>query len=459
MPAHSIKIANADYLFTMDAQRRIIRGGSLLIEGTRIARVGTAAELADAAAERTIDARGKIVTPGFVNCHDHLYPQVMRGMFLDELTASYVEESCAIRNVMSEQEEYIGTLASLTEHLKNGTTTILNPSDSQRDHTAFQAYEGAGARIIMGRNVTDMPNEIHMPVMSTSEALADLERTVKTYHGRCDGRVSAWVMLAYASSDCTPELATAAKRLADDHGVGVTFHQSARPRHIQKCLKDHGVRPIQYLEKLGVVGPNVLLGHGILLDQSEVDILARTHTRVAVCPTTSLRCGYGTTQYGKLPEMLQQGVIAGLGTDSADLGSVDLIRVMYLTAGLYKDARANTGMIHAETALEMATIQGAKALGLEREIGSLEAGKKADIAVLNSRSLEWQPLVNPVNMLVYNADGRSVEIVIVDGQIKIENGAPTFLSEDKLVDDLYAASERLIARSGHKVPSRWPIVQ
>ncbi|EJN17876.1 cytosine deaminase-like metal-dependent hydrolase [Pseudomonas sp. GM79] len=458
MPTRSIKIDNADYLFTMDPQRRIIRGGSILIEGSRITRVGTKAELADVTADRVIDARGRIVTPGFVNAHDHLYPQIMRGLFLDELTSTYVEESCAVRNVMSEDEEYIATLASLTEHLKNGTTTVLNPSDSQRHETAFQAYEAAGARVIMGRNVTDTANEIHINVQSTPDALAELKKIIKTYHGRCDGRVSAWVMLAYASSDCSPEFATAAKKIADDYGVGMTFHQSARPRHIQRALRDHNMRPIQYLEKLGVVGPNVVLGHGILLDQAEIDILARTETRVVMCPTTSLRCGYGTTQHGKLPEMLKQGVVVGLGTDSADFGSVDMMRVMCLTAGIYKDARESTAMIHAETALEMATIQGAKAIGLDHEIGSLEVGKKADIVILNTNSLEWQPLINPINSLVYNADGRSVETVIVDGQIKIENGSPTFISEDKLINDLRAAAEQLVARSGHKVPSRWPFV-
>lgn len=458
MPSRSIKIDNADYLFTMDAQRRIIRGGSMLIEGNRIARVGTAADLADANADRVIDARGRVVTPGFVNAHDHLYPQVMRGLFLDELTSTYVEESCAVRNVMSEDEEYLGTLASLTEHLKCGTTTILNPSDSQRHDTAFQAYEATGARIIMGRNVTDAPNGIHVEVQPTADALAELKRIIDTYHGRCDGRVSAWVMLAYASSDCSPEFATAAKRLADDYGVGMTFHQSARQRHIDMSLKAHGLRPVEYLEKLGVVGPNVVLGHAILLDQSEIDILARTQTRVAMCPSTSLRCGYGTARHGKLPEMLAQGVVVGLGTDSPDFGAVDLMRVMCLTAGLYKDAREDTGLIHAETALEMATIQGAKTLGLDHEIGSLEVGKKADVVLHNARRVEWQPLINPVNMLVYNADGRSVETVIVDGEVKIENGSPTFLSEEKLISDLQAAAESLVGRSGHRVPSRWPIV-
>ena len=459
MAVQSIKIENADYVVTMDAKRRIIKGGSVLVEGSRIIGVGTAAELADASAERVIDGRGRIVTPGFINGHDHLYPHVMRGMFLDELTATYVEESCAIRNVMSADEEYAGTLACLTEHLKNGTTTILNPSDSQRHETAFQAYETVGARVIMGSNITDMPNAIHVRTEPTDQALAELEAIIKTYDGRCNGLVKAWVMLSYATNDCTPELATRAKKLADDYGVGISFHQSARPRHVEMALRHHGMRPIEYLEKLGVVGPNVVLGHAILVNDAELDVLERTQTRVVMCPTTSFRCGYGSAGNGKLPEMIERGVVVGLGTDSADFGPVDLTRAMQLAAGLYKDARMDTSLIHAETALEMATIGGAKAIGLDHEIGSLEVGKKADIVVMNTRRTEWQPLLNPVNMLVYNADGRSVETVIVDGHIKVDKGEVAFLSEEKLLVDLQACAERLLARSGHTVPSRWPIIQ
>ncbi|HDR9872819.1 TPA: hypothetical protein QDE31_24030 [Burkholderia cenocepacia] len=457
MSKHPVKIENADYVFTMNDERRIIRNGSLIIVGNRITHIGTASELANVPVEQTIDARGRIVTPGFINCHDHLYPQIMRGLFLDELSPQYVEESCAIRNAMSEEEEYIGIVSSLTEHLKNGTTTILNPSDSQRHEAAFRAYELTGARVVMGRNVTDMANEVYVPVRPTRDALGELEHIIKTYNGQCNGRVSAWVMLAYASSDCSAEFASDAKRLADAYGVGMTFHQSARQHHVDHCMREYGMRPVEYLEKIGVVGPNVVLGHGILLSDIEIDILARTQTRVVTCPTTSLRCGYGLSQHGRLPEMLQRGVIVGLGTDSADLGSADLMRTMCLTAGIYKDARQNTSLVHAETAIEMATIHGAKVLGLDHEIGSLEVGKKADVVILNTEKLEWQPLVNPVNMLVYNADGRSVETVIVDGEVKIKHGAPTFISENKLIDELKSAAQQLLHRSHHRVPSRWPI--
>jgi cytosine/adenosine deaminase-related metal-dependent hydrolase len=134
------------------------------------------------------------------------------------------------------------------------------------------------------------------------------------------------------------------------------------------------------------------------------------------------------------------------------------MRAMYLIAGLYKDCRESTKMIPAEIAFEMATLQGAKALGMDKQIGSLEPGKKADVVLLDARRLEWQPLLNPVNNLVYNADGRSVHTVIVDGDIRIENGRPTFVDEWELGQRVHAAAERLLGRTGYRVPSRWPIV-
>lgn len=455
----TLKIEHADYLFTLDADRRIIQDGSLLIEGQRIRRVGPAAELEDVTADRVIDARGKVVTPGFVNAHDHLYPQVMRGMLLDEIGPTYVEDFCSVRDVISEEEEYLGVLSCLTEHLKYGTTTVLNPGDSSRLDPAFQAYEETGVRVIMGRNITDVPNKVQTRVVPTPEALAELEQTIKQYNGRCSGRVSAWVMLAYATTACSEALAVAGKRLADTYGVGMTFHQSARQIHVDESLRVHGMRPIEYLHKLGVVGPNVLLGHALRLSDREIEIMARTQTRAVACPSTSLRCGYGTTAVGRLPEMLAQGVIVGLGTDSSDFGVAETMRQMYLAATLYKDAREDTRLVPAEKALEMATIDGARALGLEKDIGSLESGKKADVVLFDARRPEWRPILNPVNNLVYNADGRSVEMVIVDGSIRIEQARPTFIDDAALSDRVQAAADSLIARAGFNVPSRWPILR
>ncbi|WP_405865676.1 amidohydrolase family protein [Streptomyces sp. NBC_00005] len=459
MAETTTKIANARYAITVDERRRIIRDASIVIRGDRIVAVGRAADLADVPADRVIDATRMVVTPGFINTHDHLYPQLMRGLFPDTMIgAPYIRDSCALRQSMSDEEQYVSTLSALAEHLVNGTTCVVNPGDAERVDPAIQAYEDSGARVIVGRCVTDRPDISHTPVMSTEDALADLESTVRTYDGRCDGRVRGWVMLSYGVGPCSPELLTGAKRLADELGTGLTFHQSARQAQVDDSIKAYGMRPIEYLAEVGALGDNVLLGHAVALDEREIDLMARTGTRAAQCPVPSLRLGFGTTRIGKLPELLDAGVVVGLGTDSPDFASTDLLRTVFLAATLYKDARQDTNLVPAEAALELATIRGAEAVGLAQDIGSITVGKKADLVLFDTDRPEWSPLLNPINTLVYNADGRSVHTVLVDGRTVVEAGKPTFTDQTSLVSRLQQASESLIERTGVEVAApRWPV--
>ena len=173
------------------------------------------------------------------------------------------------------------------------------------------------------------------------------------------------------------KLLTEAKRLADAYGTGLTLHQTNGPASIEAHLGKYGKRPVEYLEDIGVLGPNVLLSHAVGLDSAEVECIARSGTKTVMCPNAALKMGAGTTSKGMLPEMLDRGLCVGLGTDAGNNSNlIETMRSMYLVAVLYKDARQSTRMISAETALEMATIQGATALGLGEEIGSIEAGEE-----------------------------------------------------------------------------------
>ena len=188
--------------------------------------------------------------------------------------------------------------------------------------------------------------------------------------------------------------------------------------------------------------------------------LAATETAVAFCPSTSLKLAKGATAIGSYPEMLQQGVTVGLGTDGVSAaGNLNLHRQMYLVAGLFKDARLDPTLIGARRALRMATIEGARALGWDDEIGSLEPGKKADLLLWDTQRPEWQALFNPVNNLVYNADGRSLHTVIIDGRVVVDAYRQSFVDEPRLYSKVQEIGERLLARTGISHPrSRWPIV-
>ena len=459
MPDASVKIENARYVITMDAERRIIRDGAVVIEGSRIAQVGKSADLADVSASRVIDADGMVVAPGLVNGHMHVsYAHATRGIFPDSLGSNYLPNVFRLQGEMTADEEYLTSLLGITELLKYGTTTFIDPGSTKFLDAGLRAYEQSGCRIIVGAHVTDLPNPVNLPVYETDDAIAIVESVIREYDGALDGRVRAWAM-PFGPNFATPRLLRESKRLADDNGVSVTLHFNNSRAYVESCLRDHGMRPTQYLENLGVLGENVVMSHTLGLDQSEVEVLARTGTKVVAVPTAAVKSGYGMTGEGLLPEMLEAGVTAGIGTDAGNNSNlIETNRAMYLIAVLYKDARRSTTAVTAETALELATIGGARALGLGDEIGSIEQGKKADLALYDTRRAEWATLFNPVNSLVYNADGRSVHTVLVDGRVVVENHTPLFVDEQALIAEVQAVGESMLARTGLSFPSPWPII-
>ena len=205
-----------------------------------------------------------------------------------------------------------------------------------------------------------------------------MESRVREFNGALEGRVQAWTMPMDVSI-CSKELLQAAKRIADENGTRMTIHCANSPQSVQAHLDKYGKRPIEWLEDIGVLGPNVLLAHVVGLDDSELDCIARSDTRLVMCPTAAVKMGSGTSSQGRLPEMIERGITVGLGSDSANNSSVaEVLRSVYLAAVLYKDGRGSTSMVPAEKALEMATIDGARSLGLDSDIGSLEVGKRAD---------------------------------------------------------------------------------
>jgi len=460
MQEQTLKIDGARFVITMDPERRIIQDGSILLQGQRIVRVGKASDLQEVPADRILDARDMVVTPGFCNNHMHIsYAHAVRGIFPDDLAPNvYLANVFALQGAMSAEDEYYTSLLGITELLKYGTTCFLDPGSTKFLDACLQAYEQAGCRIVVGAQVVDQTNPINLPVSTTQDAIAIMEKTIQTYDRRLNDRVRAWAM-PFSADYASQELLVAAKRLADQYQTGLTLHQSNDPPSVQASLERYGKRPIEYLEDIGVLGPNVLLAHVIGLDEREIDAMARTQTKAVMAPTAALKMGRGTTSRGRLPEMLEKGICVSLGTDAGNNSNLlEAHRSMYLAAVLYKDARQSTKVVPAETALEMATINGARALGLEQEIGSIEVGKKADLVLFDTRRPEWRSLFNPINTLVYNADGRSVDTVIVDGKIVVEAYQPGYVDEWQLIQKVQAIGERLLARTGVHFPPRWPVV-
>jgi 5-methylthioadenosine/S-adenosylhomocysteine deaminase len=216
------------------------------------------------------------------------------------------------------------------------------------------------------------------------------------------------------------------------------------------------VLPIEHLRDIGLLGPRLRLVHMNHLDEREIELLAVSDTRVVHCPGTAFRLAYGASTHGRFPELLERGVTVGLGTDGANAGDqLDLSRAIYLAAGLFKDSRQDSTCIPAETALEMATLHGARSIAAEADIGSLEPGKKADVVLLDRERPEMVPLVNVANSLVYATDGRSVHTVLVDGRIVVDAGRVTTFDEAEVFAEAERMSARLIARSGLPLRRGW----
>ena len=468
----SLKIENLRYIVTMDGRRRIIGDGAVVVDGSRIARVGKSGELAGVVADRVVDGRGMLMAPGLVNGHLHVsYAHATRGIFPDGLGADYLPNVFRLQGLMSADEEYLTSLLGITELLKYGTTTFLDPGSTKFLDAGLRAYRESGCRVVVGAHVTDRANPVNLPVYDTDAAVGIVERVIRDYDGLLDGRVRAWAM-PFSPNFATPRLLRESKRLADHYGVSLTLHFNNSRAYVESCLRDFGMRPAQYLDSLGVLGDNVVLSHALGLDHGEVDTLAGAGAKVIAVPTAAVKSGFGMTESpypapsfginmpgGLLPEMLAAGITAGIGTDAGNNSNlIETNRAMYLIAVLYKDARQDTAAITAETALELATIGGAQALGLGDEIGSIEPGKKADFVLYDTRRAEWATLFNPVNSLVYNADGRSVHTVVVDGRVVVENHKPLFVDEPALIAEVQAVGESLLARAGLSFPPAWPVL-
>jgi cytosine/adenosine deaminase-related metal-dependent hydrolase len=463
MPSQSqsqnVKIDNARFAVTVDPSRRIIRDASILVEDGAIVRVDKAEAMRDVQADRVIDARDLVVTPGLINTHLHIsYAHAVRGAWPDDIPMSqFTPTVYGLMLGMDEDEEYATTLLCLTELVKYGTTCVLDPGTVKFLDPCVDAFAAIGMRGVIGSKVIDIPNPMPLPVQTTAEALAVTERVIRDYDGKLGGKIRAWA-IPNGCEVASDELHIGLKRLADEYGVGVTMHQSNADSTVKRYVEQYGRRPVDHLSDLGVLGPNVLLSLAVGLDDGEVDTVAETGTCISIVPNGNMKLALGITKKARFPEMLERGVCVSIGTDSANASNlVDTTRAMYLSAVLFKDARQNPTAISSETAFEMATINGARALGLDDQIGSIEVGKRADLVLWDTRRPEWRNLFNPVNQLVYAADGRSVHTVMCDGRILVDAYEMKTVNESTVLDRAQDLGERLIARTNTTIPTKWPV--
>ncbi|MCC7104556.1 MAG: amidohydrolase [Chloroflexi bacterium] len=456
-----ILIEGGSYV-TMDATRRIIRDGAVAIKGDRIAAIGKRDELRQRyRGARTIDASSRVTFPGLVNSHIHFYHNMHRGMAPDNLDgndwSNFVHANVA--PVLTAEDEVWAGYLVLLEIMKSGSTTFL-AAGSYNPNPVMEAIPRVGLRGFEGRRTYDYVHLGHQALVdSTEKCLRENEAVMERFaEGFDNGRIKPCVNIV-GLGRVTDELIVKSKELADRYGAVLNMHQCAFPEEVQSIKERTGTTPIKHLERLGALGPNVVLVHMVHVTDEEIEILARTKTNVVHNPGTALKIMYGMAPYGKFPEMIKAGVNVALGTDAGDCANfMDIVRAMYLAAVCYKDIRFDPNVMGVETALQMATLNGAKALGLADQIGSLEVGKKADLVLFNSDTPEWQPLYCEPYNLVLSACGDTCDTVIVDGKILMEGRQVKTIDEAEVIAKIKELSKGIEARSGVKPPTTWPIV-
>ena len=445
---------------TMNDARDIIRDGAVAVRGSTIVDVGKASELRRRyTPARTIGGDRFVVTPGMVNTHIHITGEPLtRGYVPDDtpFVENVFEWLCPLYSVFDAVEERTSGQLAAVEMLRSGTTTFLEAGTIRFLDEVIDGLVEVGIRGRVGRWVWDLPPAPSVYRQSTDAAIAHLEHQLNAHRSHADGRIAAWSILV-GHTTCSDPLWRAAKALADQHQVGLSFHMSPAQLDPDGFIAQFGQRPMVHLAEIGVLDANVAMTHAVRIDEAELDAIQQSGANVVHCPTTALKVAYGVTQVGKFPEMVQRGVNVSIGTDGNNASNYsDMMRATYLVAGLFKDARVDAQMFPAEQAYEMATLGGARTMLMDDQIGALVPGMNADIVLHDTDRPEWRPLLNVMNQLVWSADGRGVHTVLVDGQVVVDDGHCTTIDEDKLWADSQRMGEAITARSGLPDKSKYP---
>lgn len=457
-------IENLQFVMTVDRDDSVITDAAMLIEDDRIAELGPSADVTGRVSrtdcDRVIDGSSFGACPGFVDAHVHLSETLSRAVFPDCLdTRTWVFHwAKPFYAHVNADDESVSVLLACIEMLRAGTTCMLDMGAQNDPGVTVRALERAGIRGVTGRHAADNPpaelprgwsEEMvkHHFFPDTDTALRKLEECVQEWNGAAGGRIRCWVNIE-GKEPCTLELHVGARELAERLGVGTTYHLATSIEEARVSEKKYGKWPIARVAEAGGLGSNLVIAHGSAVADEELALMAEAGVKVAFCPGTSLKLGKGATKIGKYPEMMEAGVTVALGTDGVSAsGNLNLMRQMYAVAGLFKDARNDARYVGARQALRMATIEGARALAWDDEIGSLEPGKKADFVLFDLNRVEWTPYDDPLQALVWSATSATIAETWVDGRALYADGRVTTLDEAEIFAEARTRAAGIVRRA------------
>ena len=404
---------------TMNPRREILRGADILVEGGRIAEIGRGLK-ALKGIHQTLDATDAVVIPGLIHGHLHACQTLFRNRADGLELLDWLRERIWPLEA-AHDEASMRTSAELTfaELIRSGATAALDMGTVRHTEIVFEAARDAGFRLTGGKSMMDAGQAVPAHLReTTSDSLAQSLRLFRTWHGAADGRLRYAFAPRFALS-CTEELLHEVASLARELGVRVHTHASENQTECDLVRRRTGMDNVEYLHSAGISGRHVTLAHCVWLTSREHRLLAETGTIVCHCPSSNLKLGSGIA---KIPELMAEGVAICLGADGAACNNnLDMFVEMRLAALIHKP-RLGPHAMPAAQVLELATLGGARALGLEAEIGSLEPGKRADLAVLDLTGAHASPEGESVcGQIVYSARAEDVRDVIIDGRLVLRD--------------------------------------
>ena len=437
----SILIKNGT-IVTMDAKDSIVRG-DLLIRDGRIASVG---ENDASKIDETIDASGCAVLPGFVQTHIHLCQTLFRGAADDLSLIDWLKKRIWPMEAAHTPESIRASARlGIAELIKGGTTCALTMETVRHTEEVLRVVEETGFRATVGKCMMDkgddLPSELHE---QTRASIDESLKLIDEWHGKGDGRIRCCFAPRFAVS-CTRELLAEVAKLARERGLMIHTHASENKSECEMVEQETGMRNVAYLYWLGIADKHVVLAHCIHLDEQEMKTLARTKTNVAHCPSSNLKLGSGIAP---VAEMLERGIPVSLGADGAPCNNrLDMFTEMR-TAALLQKAQHGPEVLPVARVLRIATIDGARALGLAEEIGSLEVDKRADLIVVDLNNLHAAPETEVISSLVYSAQASDVRTTVIDGRIVMRDRELTTMTEADVMAEANREAASLKQRVG-----------
>ena len=428
---------------TMDAAGSVL-DGDVLVRGQRVEAVG--GDLSDFKADVCIDARGCAVLPGFVQTHVHLCQTLFRGAADDLALLDWLKRRVwPLEAAHDAPSLRASARLGVAELIRGGTTCALTMETVKHTEEVFRVVEESGFRATVGKCMMDKGAEVPEALSEeTGESIRESLALLERWHGRAEGRLRYCFAPRFAVS-CTRGLLERVAALARERGVMIHTHASENVSECELVESETGMRNVLYLDSLGVAGAHVLLAHCVHLDGREVELLASRGTHVAHCPSSNMKLGSGVAP---VSELLARGVSVSLGADGAPCNNrLDMFTEMRSAALLQKVSRG-ADALPAARVLRMATSDGARALGISEEIGSIEAGKRADITVVELGRLHTTPRPEVVSTVVYAAEARDVRDVLIDGRAVLRDGELQTLDEREVVAEAGRQYELLKARAG-----------